>query len=155
MTLLLNNQRNKAPNWFLYVALTIFGLLVMAVLSSCSCEWHANRIEKKCGGSALSDTLLVHDTFITRSVQRDTVFKYFQHDSVIVREGKLTMKYFYNSHDSTVFLSGKCAADTIYKEIRVPYEKIVIEDNWFMRHKWWLVLFSVLGLGLAFLLRRK
>ena len=105
-------------------------LVILLFLSSCSCDWHLQRAEAKCG-HVQKDTLFVHDTIVTKMVTKDTIFKYFVKDSVIVREGKLVMKYYYNSHDSTVYLQGKCISDTIIKEIKVPYEKTVIKTEYF------------------------
>ena len=105
-------------------------LVILLFLSSCSCDWHLQRAEAKCG-HVQKDTLFVHDTIVTKMVTKDTIFKYFVKDSVIVREGKLIMKYYYNSHDSTVYLQGKCISDTIIKEIKVPYEKTVIKTEYF------------------------
>ena len=105
-------------------------LVILLFLSSCSCDWHLQRAEAKCGKLS-NDTITVHDTIITKMVTSDTVFKYFVKDSVIVREGKLVMKYYYNSHDSTVYLQGKCISDTIVKEIKVPYEKTIVKVDFF------------------------
>lgn len=103
---------------------------VIVLLSSCSCDWHLQRAEAKCGKLS-SDTIMVHDTLFTKQLSKDTIFKYFVKDSVIVKEGKLVMKYYYNSHDSTVYLQGKCIADTIIREIKAPYEKTVIKVEYF------------------------
>lgn len=105
-------------------------LVILLFLNSCSCDWHLQRAEAKCGKLS-NDTITVHDTIVTKMVTSDTVFKYFVKDSVIVREGKLIMKYYYNSHDSTVYLQGKCISDTIIKEIKVPYEKTVVKVDYF------------------------
>lgn len=106
-------------------------LLILPLLfNSCSCDWHLQRAEAKCG-HVQKDTLFIHDTLIRPTIQKDTIFKYFVKDSVIVREGKLVMKYYYNSHDSTVYLQGKCISDTIIKEIKVPYEKTVVKVDYF------------------------
>jgi len=121
-------------------------LLFSLFLASCSCEWHGERIQKKCGSSSVKDTIILRDTIRIPSVQTDTIFKPGR-DTVIIREGRLTMKYFYNSSDSTVYLSGKCDTVFITRDIKVPYEKIVIVDNWFVRNKWWILICSVLALG--------
>lgn len=109
------------------------------LIYSCSCEWHINRAEKKCG-EIRKDTLTVHDTVITKEVKRDTIFRFFQRDTVIIREGKLTMKYFYRDHDSTVYLQGKCISDTIIKEIRVPFDQTVVEVDYFPPWVRWALL---------------
>jgi hypothetical protein len=130
----------------------LFSLLTAILLSSCSCNYHLSKLEKKCG-KFTQDTLTVHDTLITKEVKTDTIFKQGL-DSVIIREGKLTLKYFYNTHDSTVFLSGKCDSDTIIREIRVPYERVNVEVK---DYSWqsFAILGIVLCAGALLILRRK
>lgn len=123
-------------------SIIIFALV--ALFQSCSCNWHLERAEKKCGKRTIQDTLIIHDTIKVSSVRKDTVFRYNQTDTVIVKEGRLTMKYFY--HDSLVYLSGKCDTVFINREIRVPYEKTVLEFDWWAwvkRKIWWILLIVV------------
>lgn len=132
--------------------ISILFLLVLGLLDSCTCNYHAKRVKKKCGSTVIQDTLYIHDTTITESVQHDTIFRVFQKDTVIIKEGKLTVKYFYNNHDSTVYLKGKCDPDTIYKEIKAPYEKTIYEVDKWAEWKWPITLGLVSLLALLFLL---
>lgn len=121
-------------------------LIFLFILSSCSCNWHLDKAAKKCGSHVIRDTIHIRDTVIIKSDLKDTIFKHthFYHDTTILREGRLTVKYFYNTHDSTVYLAGKCAADTVYKTIKVPYDKIVLETNWFDKFKWFIYIGGLL-----------
>lgn len=128
-------QNNDNRNWFIWIIFCLFAFAVLLALSSCSCQYYQRKLDKKC--PKFQDTITVHDTTYIPEVKTDTVFKYYSRDTVVIREGKLTVKYFYNNHDSTVYLHGKCAADTVYKEIKVPYEKnLVVQDYWPGWLKW-------------------
>lgn len=127
-----------------YIAILILLLILAFFLANCSCDWHLSRAEKKCG-SIKKDTLTLHDTLTLKEVRKDTIFKYFQKDTVIIREGRLTMKYFYNSHDSTVYLKGQCDTVKIVRELKVPYEKVVIKTDYFPKWLMW----CLIGLTIA------
>lgn len=119
-------------------------IFVLVFISSCSCDFHYRRLSKRC--DLKKDTLTIHDTLITREVQKDTVFNYNQKDTVIIREGKLTVKYFYN-RDSTVYISGKCAPDTIIREIRAPYNFVKPNvEYWPGWLKWAVIVIGALAL---------
>lgn len=131
----------------------LLGLIATIILfNSCTCSFYQRKLDKKC--PKVQDTLTVHDTTYIPEVRTDTVFKYYSRDTVVVREGKLTVKYFYNSHDSTVYLQGKCAADTVYKEIKVPYEKnLVVQDYWPGWLKWAVITLLLLLIA-GFILKK-
>ena len=99
------------------------------MFASCSCQWHIDRAEAKCG-KLVSDTISVHDTIIIPTVRKDTIFKFNVRDTVIVHQKNMTYKYFYRQKDSTVYLDGKCLGDTIIKVIKVPYEKTIVKVEW-------------------------
>ena len=142
---------NRRPDIVLLISLIIAMILIIA-LSGCSCDYHYNRLSKKC--DLKKDTLVVYVTEITKSVTKDTVFKYYSRDTVVVREGKLTMKYFYNSHDSTVYLNGKCAPDTIIREIRVPYDYVQPNVDYFPGWLKWSVITLLLLIIVGFVLKK-
>lgn len=148
MATIANNQNR---DWFFWLVFILAGISIV-LLSSCSCQFYQRKLDKKC--PKIQDTIIIHDTVITSSVTKDTVFKYFQRDTVIVREGKLTMKYFYNSHDSTVYLNGRCAPDTIIREIRVPYEQNRVEVDYWPGWVKWVVITLLLLLVISFLSRK-
>lgn len=123
-------------------------VLIIAVCSSCSCDWHLKRAKAKCGELEKGE-VVVHDTIITQTIQKDTVFKYFTRDTVIVRQKNMTVKYFYNMKDSTVYLNGNCKGDTIIKTVRVPYEKTVVKVDYFPKWLWWAI-GIIIALGIVF-----
>jgi hypothetical protein len=142
----LDIQPEDDRKFILKVILVTLIAFVIVLLSSCSCEFHLDKVQKKCGINSFTDTLTVHDTIIVPSVRKDTVFHLLQKDTVIVEKGKLTMKYFYNTKDSTVYLKGDCKTDTIIKSIKVPYTKQEIVYSIWNSYKWWIIGFIALCL---------
>lgn len=145
MTPNLNNPNTYL--WALRVLIVMTIALIIALCSSCSCDWHIKRAKSKCGEVG-TDVITLYDTIIVNSVTKDTVFKYFTKDTVIVKQKNLTVKYFYNIKDSTVYLKGNCKGDTVIKTIKVPYEKTVIKVDYFPKWIWWAI-GIILALGIV------
>lgn len=145
-------ENNDNRNWYIWLLMCLFAFSVILALSSCSCEFYQRKLDKKC--PKVQDTLTVHDATYIPEVTTDTVVKYWARDTVVIREGKLTVKYFYNNHDSTVYLQGKCAADTVYKEIKVPYEKNLIKPDYFPNWLKWSVITLLLLIIVGFVLKK-
>ena len=137
---MLNKNNDTLP---LLALMAFLLLLLMLLFTSCSCEALQKKLIRKCG-YVQNDTMIVHDTVITRSVKTDTIFKYYTRDTVVIREGKLVMKYFYNSHDSTVYLNGNCKSDTIYVEKKVPFEKTIVKIDYFPKWLMWCIIALVI-----------
>lgn len=117
----------------------LIALFAFAV-SSCSCDFHARKIAKRCGGK-ITDTITYHDSIFIDKIDKDTIFKlHLQRDTLILKQDRLTVKYFYNTHDSTVYIQGKCDSIIVYRDIKIPVEKIIVEQGWLSKHKW-LVIF--------------
>lgn len=92
-------------------------LIVTLMLSSCGCNYHLKKVEKKCGYSTSTEVVTFHDTIYTERVVKDTIFSFTNSsDTVILKQDNLQIKYFYNTHDSTVYIKGECKTDTIYKD---------------------------------------
>lgn len=149
-----NLQMNQDNNDRLLKGLLV--LLVLALIwlcTSCSCEFHARKVKKKCG--TITDTLRIFDTLITKEIHTDTLFKHtVKRDTIVLSKDKLLIKYFYNSHDSTVYIQGKCLTDTIVKVIKVPYEKQSIMLNYFPSWVKWLSLILVITIIVLALLKK-
>ena len=145
------SRPHRRPDITLLISL-IVAMILIIILSGCSCDYHYKRLSKKC--QLNKDTLLVHDTIITNLATKDTVFKYYSRDTVVVREGKLTMKYYYNQHDSTVYLNGRCAPDTIIREIRVPYDYVQPNVDYFPGWLKWSVITLLLLIIVGFVLKK-
>lgn len=139
--------RKKNPLKTIVLILISFWILILlfSLLSSCTCERKLARIKKNCPELVKKDTLKIRDTIYTMVSEKDTIFYYNTKDTVVIKEGKLTVKYFYNTKDSLVYISGKCDTIRIIREVKVPYEKIVYQDNvWtYLRIYWWLPLLIV------------
>ncbi len=92
-------------------------LIVTLMLSSCGCNYHLKKVEKKCGYSTSTEVVTFHDTIYTERIVKDTIFSFTNSsDTVILKQDNLQIKYFYNTHDSTVYIKGECKTDTIYKD---------------------------------------
>jgi hypothetical protein len=92
-------------------------LIATLMLSSCGCNYHLKKVEKKCGYSTSTEVVTFHDTIYTERIVKDTIFSFTNSsDTVILKQDNLQIKYFYNTHDSTVYIKGECKTDTIYKD---------------------------------------
>ena len=92
-------------------------LIATLMLSSCGCNYHLKKVEKKCGYSTSTEVVTFHDTIYTERIVKDTIFSFTNSsDTVILKQHNLQIKYFYNNHDSTVYIKGECKTDTIYKD---------------------------------------
>jgi hypothetical protein len=92
-------------------------LIVTLMLSSCGCNYHLKKVEKKCGYSTSTEVVTFHDTIYTERIVKDTIFSFNNSsDTIILKQDNLQIKYFYNTHDSTVYIKGECKTDTIYKD---------------------------------------
>lgn len=128
-------QPNHKDVWFLILMFIICAVLI-AVLNSCTCDYHLRKAKSKCGYSLKTDTIYRNDTTFVNRVQKDKVFNFYSRDTVVVKEGRLTMKYFYNTHDSTVYLKGQCDTIRIIKEIPVQVNTTEIKESYLSYFKW-------------------
>lgn len=130
----------------------IFSLCLLAF--SCNPERRISRIIKKHPELLVKDTLVIQDTTITKGTIVDSLF-YFPGDTVIIRDSILTIKYFYNKETQKHFIEGKVKPDTIYKTIKVPYEKVVVKPlTWWQENKDLMVLIALVSL-ILFVLWKK
>lgn len=127
----------------------VFLFVLSVFLYSCSCKYHIKKINAKCG--LKQDTVYRVDTMFSKSVFKDSIFKFYSKDTVIIREGKLTMKYYYHNNDSTVFLWGKCETDTIIK--KVPVSVNVYKSNWYDGINRW-ILIIIISFLISFVIKK-
>ncbi len=139
MSLSIQHDPFDPHKWFVKFLILICIIILAIVATSCDCSYHLSRAKKKCNQALLSDTLIVHDTIITKGDRMDTTFYYVQKDTVIVHEGKLVMKYFYNTHDSTVFLKGQCLPDTVFYEKQIISNSLELKDDPLVKYRWWII----------------
>jgi hypothetical protein len=119
-----------------YVIFIILALIAF----SCSPERRLARLVKKHPHLLVKDTLTIQDTTIVKGTKLDSNF-YFQGDTVYILDSILTIKYFYNKETQKHFIEGQVKPDTIYKTIRVPYDKIIVKPlTWWQENKDWIIL---------------
>lgn len=136
--------------------------LIIILLTSCGSlkEFRIKRAEKKIERLTIKfpeliakDTLIVYDTvqLITERIEHDTSF-ILSTDTVEIVKDKLRVKYYVK--DSVVYINAACESDTVevVNEIKVPYEKIVVNN----KLPWWVYLSLILNLfSVAFFISRK
>ena len=139
-------DNEKKEIWSGAILIGIFIVILFALgFSGCSPNWHVKRAIKKDPTILQTDTIVHLDTFRVHSerVEVDSVFM-VSNDTVTIIRDNLTIRHFI--HNDSVFLSGEC--DTVFmdvvREIKIPVEKIVINDPLFPKWLIWLIAFLVL-----------
>lgn len=141
------SPRNKSDVPLLLLFLL---LLFIVLLSSCSAEWHIRRAIKKNPRILKADTIQVHDTLYVPQVHYDTTIISNQIDTILIEKERLRIKI--TRHYDTLRIEGTCLADTIYKQINIPVERIVYAPKkWYEKH-WWIIL--LVGLAVAVAIKR-
>lgn len=103
------------------------GLITMALLSSCSAQWHLKRAVKKDPTLLKTDTIAIVDTIVTPPVTlTDTVTTRTQ-DTIVIQKDKLKVKVV-RSYD-TIMVDAICESDTIIQIVEVPVPSIVMKDS--------------------------
>ena len=119
-------------------------ILISLLFVGCSANWHIKKAIKKDPSILLTDTITVVDTLrvITNNVSTDSTF-ILSRDTVVLKKDKLTIKHYY--YRDSIYLWGECESDTIYKpfEVKVPVDKIIINEPLFPRWLWWIVILFI------------
>ena len=121
------------------------GLIIIALLSSCSATWHLNRAIKKDPSIMAKDTLVVKDTVVLPPVAITDTVTTKLHDTIVVEKDRLKVRIV--KRQDTLIIEGKCESDTIIRTIEVPYEKIIYvekEKPLQIVRKWLLYLLSAI-----------
>lgn len=119
-------------------------ILLIPVLLACNPERRLQRIAQKYNLVKI-DNLNIIDTVRIDSVRVDTTFLWSQlTDTLIMTKERLKVTILRSG--DTVRVSGKCDSIFVYKEIKVPYEKIVIQSDFWDKYGNWLIfiLFAIL-----------
>ena len=135
---------DKREIWSGAILIGLFIVILFALgFSGCSPNWHIKRAVKKNPAILQVDTLVHIDTvrINTNRVEVDSVFM-VSNDTVTIIKDNLTIRHFI--HNDSVFIDGSC--DTIFidvvREIKVPFEKVVINNPLFPKWMiWFLALF--------------
>jgi len=132
---------------------------IILILASCSPQKRLNRLVKKHPELIKVDTLSVHDTIHTETIKADTVFKdttflRLLRDTITVVNDRLRINT-YHYRDS-IFIEGECLGDTIIREIKVPYQKIIVKHDkgWVVRNIKEIFIFLAILIILAMLWKR-
>lgn len=140
-----------------YFYITVITILVIIALSSCGCNYHLKRAEKKCGYSTSTEVVTIRDTIYTERIVKDTIFSFTNSsDTVVLKQNNMQIKYYYNSHDSTVYIKGECKTDTIYKDRVITVNNKNIEfslKDWIKSNLIWLAVALLLLAALYIVLR--
>lgn len=125
----------------------IFIIILLVLFVSCDPAKRISRIVKRHPELVKVDTVWKKDTIISKVVQHDSLFHFYQPDTVYIKEGKLTVKYIFNK-DSTVYIQGKCDADTVFKYYPVQVNSLTVAKAltwqqklkvWLFDNCWWLL----------------
>ncbi len=119
-------------------------IIISLLFVGCSANWHIKKAIKKDPSILITDTITVLDTLrvITNNVSTDSTF-ILSRDTVIIKKDKLTIKHYY--YRDSIYLWGECESDTIYKpfEVKVPVDRIIINEPLFPRWLWWIVILFI------------
>lgn len=105
------------------LSVILFLSLVLIILTtSCSSNWHLKKALQKDPTMLVQDTIIVKDTVVTDpTVVLDTV-TISKIDTVEIVKNNFRVKIM-RSFD-TLIIDGGCDADTVFRNIEVPYTKI-------------------------------
>ncbi len=138
----MNEEKREVWSGAILIGIMIVILFALG-FSGCSPNWHVKRAIKKDSTILKHDTINFIDTFRveTNRVEVDSVFIMSSDTTVIIKDN-LTIRHFI--HNDSVFIDGSC--DTIFMDverlIKVPVEKVVINDALFPKWMiWFLALF--------------
>jgi shikimate 5-dehydrogenase len=117
---------------------TLLIALICLSFASCSIESRTKRkisraerkIEKltiKYPQLLKSDTIHEKIEIITPAVKLDTIHRVVYGDTVYLDKDRLKVKYIIQN--DTILLSAECASDTIYKEVSIPFQQIVVKKR--------------------------
>ena len=146
-------------------------LLIATTLVSCSVEKRfqkrIERAERKIEKLTIKypqllrlDTLRDTITLTIDEVRHDTAFIPSEGDTVFINKDRLRIKYV--TRNDSVFIQGECKADTIYKTIEIPTEKIEITKQSNLEYlteklgKWikWLIALIFVGMIIWFVIKK-
>jgi len=109
-------------------------LLLLSIFTSCSYEKKLERADNKIERLVNRfpelnkvDTIVDTIRVVVEEVKYDTSFVDTTADTIYIEKDKLRIRYVRNN--DTVFISGECIADTIYQEVKVPVEHIVVQKE--------------------------
>lgn len=131
----------------------IITIILVALLCSCSAQWHLRQSIKK--DPSIFDTTrqVKRDTTFIKVASVDTVFKqqrdtliqYIQRDS-IGRE--IRVKYLWNTKTDTVLVDIDCGDQKVIRETITETRTIKVEPTWrdVLKKYWWSLVIVIVGI---------
>ena len=134
-------MKKAGTNGLLYM-FTFFLFFVLA----CSPQKRLNRLLKHHPELKRDTTVTVYDTTFIPQYSFDTIYNFKNsHDTIFMVRNNYSVKVF--QHNDSIFIGANVKADTIYKEIKVPFTKIInTTDNRKVWQMFWAGIASVLFL---------
>lgn len=102
-------------------------LITIALLSSCSAQWHLKRAIKKDPSILQTDTIAIVDTVVTPPVTLTDTVTLRTQDTLVIQKDKLKVKVV-RSFD-TIMVDAICESDTIVRVVEVPVPSLVMKDS--------------------------
>ena len=102
-------------------------LITIALLSSCSAQWHLKRAIKKDPSILQTDTIAIVDTVVTPPVTLTDTVTLRTRDTLVVQKDRLKVKIV-RSFD-TITVDAICDSDTIIQVVEVPVPSLVMRDS--------------------------
>jgi hypothetical protein len=97
-------------------------LLLIILTTSCSSKWHLKKALQKDPTMLVQDTMIVTDTVVTESTAVLDSVIISKVDTIEIVKNNFRVKIM-RSFD-TLIIDGGCDADTVFRTIEVPYDKI-------------------------------
>jgi hypothetical protein len=102
-------------------------LITIALLSSCSAQWHLKKAIKKDPTLLQTDTIAIVDTVVTPPVTLTDTVTLRTQDTLVIQKDKLKVKIV-RSFD-TIMVDAVCESDTIVRVVEVPVPSLVMKDS--------------------------
>lgn len=102
-------------------------LITIALLSSCSAQWHLKKAIKKDPTLLQTDTIAIVDTVVTPPVTLTDTVTLRTQDTLVIQKDKLKVKVV-RSFD-TIMVDAICESDTIVRVVEVPVPSLVMKDS--------------------------
>jgi len=102
-------------------------LITIALLSSCSAQWHLKKAIKKDPTLLQTDTIAIVDTVVTPPVTLTDTVTLRTQDTLVIQKDKLKVKIV-RSFD-TIMVDAICESDTIVRVVEVPVPSLVMKDS--------------------------
>lgn len=128
--------------------LLLVQICLISLVSSCLYTKNA-AIKKFCKQDSIPYSIVVHDTFVVKSIKVDTMFN-ASIDTFTIIKDRLEIRY--KKIGEKIFIQGACKGDTIYKtkfiQVNVPVlkPKLAWWEIWYINARDWLAVIGVLAI---------